>query len=771
MLPEDEADVRALLLLLEQAGDRPGALLAYREYTHRLAQQLETEPSGETRRLAEQMRRRQEPLADTAPTLGHPLPVRVARRTGSLPRLAFLVVFVAALLTTGVVVLRGRSPRPARPTVKTLAVLPFTLRGGAPSSYLSDGMVDLLSAKLEGAAGFHAIDPRTVLAAFDREKNDGNALDVAATGRMARELGAGWYITGDVIEVAGRLQVNGTLVDVSAGSTIIANVTVSGDTSALFQLVDDLAGRMLVRLVADHDTVLTQLAAVTTHSLPALRRFLDGERAVREGEDAIAASAFREAATLDTTFALAQYRLAVTTTWTYIPGIEAAAFWAASATRHAERLTPLARDLLAAYRAYKEVRGEEAERLYRTITAAYPDNSEAWFMLGEVLFHYNTYRGRDPMEAWTPFQRVLELQPANSHAMIHLARLAAVTGREAVLDSLAARYRERYPGADRNLEMEALVAYVHDDAAARRRVAMLARDADPVQMVGLLQAAHLYAQNLDAVRDLAGLVRQSHDTLAGRMPGWAYQAELPLMAGRWSEGWKTSHQTLNDFDPGQWQLEVRALLGAEPMLNIARPVLVALRDSIAALRPYRALSQPYSAVTWTELGDLMQRYLLGLLSVRLGDTAAANRYTIALAGIRDSARSQQAGALTHALRAEIARTAGRYQEALAELEQFRFDAGSPGNFVLAHWGVRERFLKAELLHALGQEEEALSWYQSLLSNWDGPWIPLAHFRRGEIYSKLGDSKRAAFHYGRLVSLWRESDSAFRPMVERARSGM
>jgi DNA-binding SARP family transcriptional activator/TolB-like protein len=775
MLPEDEADVRALLLLLEQAGDRPGALLAYREYAHRLAQQLETEPAAETRRLAEQMRRRQDPLdhtgAESAAALAHASPARVIVRTGSLPRLAFLALFVAALLTVSVVVLRGRAHPPAAQPMKTLAVFPFTLRGGAPASYLADGMVDLLSAKLEGASGFHAIDPRTVLAAFNRQENGGNALDVTASARMARELGAGWYITGDVVEVAGGLQVNGALVDVSAGSRTIANVTVSGDTAALFQLVDDLTGQMLVHLAPGRDTVLTQLAAVTTHSLPALRRFLDGERAVREGEDAAAASAFRDAAVLDTTFALAQYRLAVTATWAYIPGIEAPTFWAAKASRHSGRLTPLARDLLDAYRAYRELRGDDAERLYRSITSAYPDNSEAWFMLGETYFHYNTYRGRDPMEAWTPFQRVLQLQPANSHAMLHLARLSAANGRAATLDSLVERYHELYPSADRAMEMRALQAFVHDDPAGKRETFALARDADLYQLTSILQAAILYAQNLDAARGLFIPFRQAQDTSPGRMMGWAYQTELPLMAGRWSMDWKTGRQELPWFNPGLWQLETRALLAVEPMLGSPASLVTALRDSIAGLHPYPSMSPPIGATSSIDLGDLMRPYLLGLLSARLGDTVSAARHAAALARVRDTARSRQARDLALGVRAEIARAGGRNREALALLEQFRFDVGNPGVFSLAHWGVHERFLRAELLHALGEDEEALAWYRSFQNNYDAPWIPLTHYRLGEIYSTAGNRERATFHYSRFIALWHQSDARFQPMLDQARAAM
>ncbi len=123
---------------------------------------------------------------------------------------------------------------------------------------------------------------------------------------------------------------------------------------------------------------------------------------MRAGRARVAAGAFREAATLDTSFALAQYRLAMSATWVAVSGAtdsRTIALMAAAAARHAEHLTPLVRDLLSAYTAYKEVRADEAERAYRRITASHSENVEAWFMLGETWFHYNPLRGRSPQQA------------------------------------------------------------------------------------------------------------------------------------------------------------------------------------------------------------------------------------------------------------------------------------------------------------------------------------------------------------------------------------
>ena len=66
-----------------------------------------------------------------------------------------------------------------------------------------------------------------------------------------------------------------------------------------------------------------------------------------------------------------------------------------------------------------------AERLYRAFLGRWPDDVQAWFDIAEVQFHFNYLRGETPNEARDAFQRVLDYDPGNSAAMIHLIRLDA----------------------------------------------------------------------------------------------------------------------------------------------------------------------------------------------------------------------------------------------------------------------------------------------------------------------------------------------------------
>src|SRR5205814_7482109 len=62
--PYDETGIRRLVSLLDRAGDRTGAVLAYEQFAQRLSADLELEPSADTVALVEGIRTRHRPGPD-----------------------------------------------------------------------------------------------------------------------------------------------------------------------------------------------------------------------------------------------------------------------------------------------------------------------------------------------------------------------------------------------------------------------------------------------------------------------------------------------------------------------------------------------------------------------------------------------------------------------------------------------------------------------------------------------------------------------------------
>ena len=374
--PDDERGIRRLLGLLDRVGDRAGALRAYDEFVRRLAAEYELEPSEETRAAAAAIR--------IYPAPSVPLPVEP----------------------------------------DTIAVFPFTVRGDAELAYLRDGMVDLLATELDGAGRFRTVDPRALLAYVAREGWQDD--DPERAGVVARHFGAGHFVLGAVTAAGGRLLATASLY--GEGATVRASAqAAAGGEAELFQLVDELTRGLLAGHSSGPGARLTRLAALTTSSLPALKAYLRGEAQLRAGRYFDAMEALQQAVAADQTFALAYYRLAAAAAGSAMP--EIARGVAEAGYTHRERLSTHDRLLLDAQRAWLGGAVSEAESLYVTVTSTHPDDVEAWFLLGDLLFHSNPLRGRSAREAREAFERVLELEPEHVGALVHLARIAAIEGR------------------------------------------------------------------------------------------------------------------------------------------------------------------------------------------------------------------------------------------------------------------------------------------------------------------------------------------------------
>jgi len=787
MTPDDESSVRRLITLLANSGDRTGAMRTYEAFAKRLADDFELAPSAETSALVSNLRttteatvtsastateRRMEPVFATYefPSAPPSPPVEAAPSEQRAPsagrrrtwiRSALAIAAATAALTAGV----EWSKANARLSTaqRGLAVFPFSVRSSDELAYLSEGMVDLLSAKLEGAPGFRSIDPRSVIAAVGSVQRQ----DFTASAGIARQLGAQWAITGEVVEIAGRLQLSATLYNVAGTAREVTSANVVGETTALFQLVDDLAGRLLAGIVSGRDTSLTRLAALTTHSLPALKAFLKGEQALRGGHDAQAVAAFQEAASLDTAFALALYRLAVASTWSQVPPLDPPAL-AAAAARHADRLPPLLRDLLRGYDAYKDLRGDEAERIYRAIADSHPDNVEAWLMMGEVWFHYNAMRGRAPAEARPAFERALRLDPGNAHAIIHLIRLSALEGRYRDLDSLARLYMAYHADAERLTEIRVLRAFT-TDSGSRAAAIRATEESEDVQSMSLLLAAVCYAQDFTGGTDMIpAFTRRVRHANVERFTH-AVLTDMPVARGMRDPA--LVRAALGVATDSTWALETETLIAAEPFFAISRARVDETHSRLLNARWYAPVGSPAYPVAprMKVRDDAYREYLIALLDVRRGDTAAAMARARTLGNLQDTTVAVIGRALSHGIRAELARTRGQWQRVLDELDQFSFDTRI--SVAIEHWGIRERFLYAEALRQTGRERDALQWYDSFVSAWDLPFIAPAHFRAAEIHEHLGNPAAARLHYARFATQWRRADPELQPLVQQARQAL
>ena len=336
-------------------------------------------------------------------------------------------------------------------------------------------------------------------------------------------------MVGDVLEVQGKLRLSASLFGRTQGDRALAEATVDGDPGDVLSLVDLLATRLAADRSAEGGARLTRTAAVTTSSLPALKAYLAGEQAYRAGQYAEAVSAFQEAAAADTTFALAFYRLSAAQE--RLAWADESRRSAELAFRHSGRLSVHDRRFLEAVLATRQGRLGDAERLFRAIVQAYPDDSEAWYQLGELVFHGNPLRGASMTAAREPFSRALFFDPGDLGALYHLVRIAAHDGNRKELDSLAARFYQLSPAGDRTLELRALQAYTtHDSAGADSVVAEFSGAPDGILPLAVWSVA-VFAQNIPGAERIARLLTQPARAREVRAQGHVLLAHLELARG------------------------------------------------------------------------------------------------------------------------------------------------------------------------------------------------------------------------------------------------
>jgi tetratricopeptide (TPR) repeat protein len=682
-----------------------------------------------------------------------------------------------ALLLAGVWFTVGRdwvggqgTATPALPRVESaVAVLPFTAQTSPAFGYLREGMVSLLSTKLDGAGDLRSVDPRTLLRFVGED--DATVADPAAAGAVADRFGAGYFIMGDLVEAGGRIQLAAALYDRDDIVRPVGEGSVEGDVDRLFELVDELAARLLSGMSGGPAARVRRIAAVTTSSLPALKSFFEGEELFRRAQFGAAVEAFSDAVAADSTFALAWYRLSLTAEWNLQDDLAREA--AEQAVRYDERLAERDRRMLEAFVVRRRGANREAEQMYRSILGTYPDEMEAWLDLAEVLFHAAPLHGKSFTGSREALERVLAFDPNHSTALIHLSRVAAYEGNRVELDSLVDAFMRLNPEPERTLELEALRAFaLRDSASIEATMTRLARAEDPGVALAVWAAA-VYAQNLSGAQRIAALLTAEHRSPEARRLGFAWLAHAALAAGKWRDAQKQLDR-LEELDSGT-ALEYRALLSNIPFVPVRDAEVEGLLAELEELDPASVAVSDNPSVTFTahdRLHPLIRLYLLGITNARLGRGAEAERYAARMPQVE---LPRIAGSLdrdlAHSIRARVLIEGGDTTAALAELGKAEMHTWYGQTLASPFYcKVFERFTRAEILLALDRPREALGWYANLVetSVFELPYLASAHLRRAEIHESLGELERAMEHYARFIELWRDADPELQSRVEAAR---
>jgi len=691
----------------------------------------------------------------------------------SRTRMAWLVsAAVLVLVALGLGWRALRAPREPPPATRVrVAVLPFAPHGGEDARRLSGAMVNLLGTVLDGAGGLRTVDVAAVLTAA----GDHPSQSPADARAIARRLGAGRYIQGDVVEGApGRFTVSASVHDTDADSAERQRAAVEGPGADVFRLVNELAVQLLGSLGVQQSP--RRLESMSTSSAVALKEYLAGETLMRRGEYAQAAEAFGRAVQADSLFALAWFRQGYAYGFTERSDRGEQPLARALALR--QRLSERDRRLAEALGALTAGDPEQAVRLYSALVYDYPDDVEGWFGRADAVLHYGPLYGLRMDSVSQAFERVLYLDPNHSEAQVHLPWAAGLEGRIGLVDSAAARIIAADSAGYYAPVFRLLRAFAVRDSAALGRALAASGKMDDLQRLLAVNMSATLRDPPATARLTRRLLTDSSRIAEVRGFGHLLLAHLALAGGH-ARAASRELAAADSLDPAA-ALEDRALVALLPFLRTPDSTLRLVR---AQVERWDAARVPPSAsgnawlVPHDSLHAPIRLYLLGALSARLRDAPGAAR---AAAELRRLDSTTAAGAIgrsfADAVLAQSELAEGRPAEALGG-----FDAGRMGGRYARSWERAysspffsqsyERYLRAGALAGIGRDADALRWYGSLwMANaFDLVYLAPAQLEAAALYERAGDRARALAAYRAFVELWRDADPELRPAVERARA--
>lgn len=612
----------------------------------------------------------------------------------------------ALVLTIVALVNRGVDRSAAARSDDLVAVLPFTVRGAPELEYLREGMVDLLSARLDGAGALRATDPHAILAAW----GDRGEPEVERARAVSTRLGAGLFVLGSVVVTPGEVRLLASLYDTAAQPVASAETSLH-DESELSPAVAQLASTLLASHATRRRRALAEPAAFTGTSLDALKAYLVAEQAFRRGRYGDALEAYARATTADSTFALAHFRTAVAIEYlggdprTFAAPLDAA-------LRGADDLPWRARALLRAVDHYHRGRAVDAETELRRVLAEDPNDVDALFTLAEVLFHAGPRAGRANAlrDARALYDRVLVLDSLHEEALLHRIRLA-VAERDAPSARRALESLRRTPlgKAPIATAAAALVDVAFGDAAVRTAAVDRLRPLPLVYTMVTAAFAAVYGGSADDAAALAQVATDPTRPAGERAVALGFSAMMHAAAGHDEQVARVLAQTEALHTPHAARLQ--ALLLLRPSSSASAEDLDRARHALrtASEERYELSDDERYFLGDSAQGRVFDRYLDALLLAQRGDHAAALEAAAQVQADSGAGR-QLAAALAQGVRADVAMRTGDAAGALAALRDVRFETwhqlamSSP-----LHALARERWLMGEALTALGQRDEATVW--------------------------------------------------------------
>jgi serine/threonine-protein kinase len=729
-----------------------------------------------------------------------------------------LAALAAILIAGGWAALRRSGPPAGVNPRHSMLLLPFeNLQRDRSLTWMEDGSVSMLELNLGQWSDLSIVEHdrlHDLMARQGLEPGDPIGLELAR--RMARAAGVWTVVRGEFSWAGDTLRLVARVYDVATGARVnVARVDgrPGRDVRPLF---DALAARLLDLSGAPADAVGPGLAATTTHSVEAFRLYLTGLDHLNRWNLASARAAFDQAVAIDTTFAMAYYRLAQVRGWVGSMRDSAGRAALQQALRFSAALPEPQRIAISAYQSFLDMDLLTARALYQRLLARDRNDREAWNGLGESWFHDTTvHQSLAFTQAYRALRRALAIDPAYAVPYLHITDILRMASdpRPSVellpADSLDSR------------DAHAPRARGSPDALARARAQwvtdgrnwVLAQPTTRFAHVSLLDASLRSGDHTAALAEIDRYLAVAGERYAEHP---FERASVEFAAGRVEQAAAMLSAALDTVRPAaliqpEGRTEIVRAIAATTNIFVYRGDIEQARRVIALAADVSARFDSTAGRGWNLPPDLVSRRMLGDLYAALGGPLPSLRQlwaTAAEAGRRSRDANAPAEIASGAAAAVGLLTAGPGGDTIAVTELRPLVGGVPAEVealvalarrdtvaarrLVGRAGERSRPpdprlrytvysipLAAQVYYALGDYAATLRVTDGFnpgefeARSFDMRWgiLPRTRLLRGFAYERLGRSDSAAAEYEAVLLQWGHGDSSLDPQLGQAERGL
>jgi tetratricopeptide (TPR) repeat protein len=604
-------------------------------------------------------------------------------------------------------------------------ILVTDLQSPANDSTLGPVVTDAFRTALGQSQSVMVVQPATVRDVLQRMQRDPKTrVDFALAREIATREGIKAVIDGSLLNVGGRYVVAMRLVSAQSGDELATFRETADNQSELLPTVDHLAKEVRTKIGESLKKVQSAppLEQVTTSSLEALKKYVQGVRLINEdGDFTRGAALLEEAVTLDSGFAMAYRKLGVEYGNHQLN--EKAGEYYEKAFAHRDRLS----------------------------------DAERFLLLGS---YYQLGRNQDGGKSMAAYEQLLEIQPNHTAALNNLASQLNDLRQSARAESLLVRAIRVGP-----------VAPVHYENLARSQILLGKLDSAEATLDLCIQQ---YPRNVQCpgYRIMFEWLRGHYDSMG---------AQLVRIEPKITEPTIRSQVVGFEADLARLHGKLReAERQGDRSVDLASQA--GMRGEVLSKALYRAMDLAWflgdTAGAVRVLDDALARDPIGRLAMSEAPyTVIVDLYSVA--GRPDRARSTMAewdtrrrttpstrdSSNAHEMRGYIALYTKRYAEAQSELR-----AADAVGCPICNAAMLGRAYDLD-----GKADSAVASYQRYLNTpvlertvVDAAFLPAVHKRLGELYEAKGQHDKALAHYHVFLDLWKDADPELQPKVTDAK---